>query len=48
MPEVYRAKWGFKALWNTMRADTEFSWERNPWVWVIEFNRWVSPKVTKE
>jgi hypothetical protein len=46
MPEVYKAKWGFKALWNTMRADTEFSWERNPWVWVIEFNRWASPKAS--
>jgi hypothetical protein len=24
-------------LWNSINADRSFSWESNPWVWVIEF-----------
>jgi hypothetical protein len=28
----------FQKLWNTMRAETEFAWEKNPWVWVVEFS----------
>jgi hypothetical protein len=27
----------FRSLWNSIRAGTEFSWEKNPWVWVITF-----------
>lgn len=27
----------FRALWNRMRAGTEYAWAANPWVWVVEF-----------
>jgi len=28
---------GFRILWNSINAKRGFSWETNPWVWVIEF-----------
>jgi hypothetical protein len=30
---------GFEALWNFINAKRGFSWESNPWVWVVEFKR---------
>jgi hypothetical protein len=29
----------FKELWNSINAKRGFSWDVNPWVWVIEFKR---------
>lgn len=29
----------FKVLWNSINAKRGYSWESNPWVWVIEFKR---------
>jgi hypothetical protein len=29
----------FKELWNNLNAKRGYSWESNPWVWVIEFER---------
>jgi hypothetical protein len=26
-------------LWNSINAKRGYSWESNPWVWVIEFKR---------
>jgi len=28
---------GFIKLWNSINAKRGYSWEKNPWVWVIEF-----------
>ena len=30
---------GFIRLWDSINAARGFSWERNPWVWVIEFKK---------
>ena len=29
----------FRTLWNSINAKRGYSWESNPWVWVIEFKR---------
>ena len=29
----------FKILWDSLNASRGFSWEQNPWVWVISFER---------
>lgn len=29
----------FQGLWNSINAKRGFSWESNPWVWVVEFKR---------
>jgi len=29
----------FKELWNNLNAKRGYSWESNPWVWVISFER---------
>jgi len=29
----------FRHLWDSLNADRGYSWESNPWVWVIEFRR---------
>jgi hypothetical protein len=36
-PNIYRLM--FRALWDTLNAGKGYSWERNPWVWVIDFMR---------
>lgn len=38
----YRA--GFKQLWDSLNAKRGYSWESNPWVWVIEFERTEVPR----
>lgn len=30
---------GFANLWNEINAKCGYSWESNPWVWVISFKR---------
>jgi hypothetical protein len=30
---------GFMAEWDSLNAKRGFSWDSNPWVWVIEFER---------
>jgi hypothetical protein len=32
----------FARLWNSINEERGFGWERNPWVWAIEFGRHVS------
>lgn len=33
-------RWGpFRELWNSINAARGYSWDTNPWVWVIEFKR---------
>lgn len=29
----------YKPLWDTINAKRGYSWEVNPWVWVVEFRR---------
>jgi hypothetical protein len=29
----------FRALWDSINAKRGYSWESNPWVWVVEFQR---------
>lgn len=29
----------FAAAWDKLNAKHDYSWESNPWVWVVEFNR---------
>ena len=29
----------YKRLWNDINAKRGFGWDKNPWVWVIEFER---------
>jgi hypothetical protein len=29
----------FKILWDSLNASRGFSWEQNPWVWVVSFKR---------
>lgn len=30
---------GYKALWDSLNAKRGYGWDKNPWVWVIEFKR---------
>lgn len=38
-PDPHDARLRFAALWDRINAKRGFSWESNPWVWVIEFKR---------
>lgn len=29
----------FASLWDSINAERGFGWEKNPWVWIIEFKR---------
>jgi len=29
----------FRELWNSINAKRGYSWDSNPWVWVVEFER---------
>ncbi len=33
------ARLAFSYLWNSINAKRGYSWESNPWVWVVEFKR---------
>jgi hypothetical protein len=37
-PEGARIRW-YRELWDSLNTKRGFGWERNPWVWVIEFRR---------
>lgn len=30
----------FRKLWDSINAKRGFGWDANPWVWVVEFERW--------
>lgn len=34
-----KAKNAFMSLWNSINEKRGYGWEKNPWVWVIEFKR---------
>jgi len=34
-----RARFSFPGFWDSLNAKRGYPWEKNPWVWVIEFNR---------
>lgn len=36
---ILNARNAFSALWDTINARRGFSWETNPWVWVLTFKR---------
>ncbi len=37
-PPFYRTAWApFSLLWNSLNASRGFGWDKNPWVWVIEY-----------
>jgi len=36
---VGNLKPGFHSLWDSLNAKRGYSWESNPWVWVVEFKR---------
>lgn len=33
------ARDGYQWLWDTLNADRGFGWDKNPWVWVVEFKK---------
>jgi hypothetical protein len=37
--EPYTSTEAFEWLWNEINKSRGFSWETNPWVWVVEFER---------
>lgn len=38
-PIGYSAKDRFKTLWDSINKKRGYSWESNPWVWVVEFKK---------
>ena len=36
---AYTHKMHFEALWDSINEDRGYSWESNPWVWVVNFKR---------
>jgi len=36
---VTRAKWLYQRIWDSLNAKRGYPWEKNPWVWVIEFKK---------
>lgn len=38
-PECPEPDERYRVLWDTINAKRGYSWETNPWVWVIEFKR---------
>lgn len=32
-------KWAYRTLWDSINAKRGYGWEKNPWVWAIEFER---------
>jgi hypothetical protein len=38
-PENKGMRWQWEQLWNAINGGRGFGWEKNPWVWVIEFKR---------
>lgn len=37
--DEHTARYGFKNLWDSLNANRGFGWDKNPWVWVIEFKQ---------
>lgn len=38
----------FSHLWDSINAARGYGWEKNPWVWVVEFERVDRPQAAKE
>jgi hypothetical protein len=38
-PRYSRAEAAFEVLWDSINAKRGYSWEGNPWVWAISFER---------
>jgi hypothetical protein len=41
---LYRWSQEFHWLWDSINAERGFGWDKNPWVWVIEFERCEKPE----
>jgi len=39
---------GFCLLWDSINAKRGYSWESNPWVWVVEFEEYIRKKLDKQ
>jgi len=42
IPKAYgilKPKVGFARIWDEINAKRGYGWDKNPWVWVIEFKR---------
>lgn len=35
------SRWKFIELWNSINGDQGYGWDANPWVWAIEFRRFI-------
>ncbi len=46
-PDCIRPSQRFANLWNNLNAKRGYGWDKNPWVWVIEFERIEKPEVTE-
>lgn len=36
---IFNYRTGYRQLWDSLNAKRGFGWDKNPWVWVVEFKR---------